>query len=99
MAKSIADKIDVGSILLPVKDEDLISLEPILRSGTFEKPNLKLSVYKNRRGKYKDILLWCKADRGQCKFIPLFATDYQYKLIELPDLIIKINPKIETSAF
>ena len=29
----------------------------------------------------------------------VFATDYQYKLIELTDLKIKINPKIEASAF
>ena len=86
-------------LLLQARDNDYQSLEKILETNTFERPTIKLSVYKNRRGRYKDILLWCKADRGQCKFIPLFATDYQYKLIELPDLVIKINPKIEASAF
>lgn len=95
-AKSIADKIDVGSILLPVKDEDLISLEPILRSGTFEKPNLKLSVYKNRRGKYKSIFLWCKADLGTCRVNPMFATGYDYEIIYIDDLHINIE---EPGAF
>ena len=47
-AKSIADKIDFGSILLPVKSSDLEKLQPILDSGVFEKPVLKLSIYKNR---------------------------------------------------
>ena len=31
--------------------ERLIKINPILASGRFEKPNLKISVYKNRRGK------------------------------------------------
>ena len=96
MAKSIADKIDVGSILLPVKDEDLISLEPILRSGTFEKPNLKLSVYKNRRGKYKSIFLWCKADLGCCRIQPMFCTSYDYEMISIDDIKIILE---EESAF
>ena len=98
-AKSIADKIDLGAIMLQTSQEDKEALREIIMKSGYEEPNIKMSIYKNRRGKYKDILLWCKADRGQCKFIPLFATDYQYKLIELPDLVIKINPKIETSAF
>ena len=98
-AKSIADKIDLGAIMLQTSQEDKEALREIIMKSGYEEPNIKMSIYKNRRGKYKDILLWCKADRGQCKFIPLFATDYQYKLIELPDLVIKINPKIEASAF
>ena len=59
-AKAIADKIDLGSILLPVKQKDLEALELILSANTFDKPNLKLSVYKNRRGRYKGVYLWCQ---------------------------------------
>ena len=98
-AKSIADKIDLGAIMLQTSQEDKEALRDIILHGGFEEPNIKMSIYKNRRGQYKDILLWCKADRGQCKFIPMFATDYQYKLVELPDLKITINPKIQSSAF
>ena len=61
--------------------------------------NHTLSIYKNRRGQYKDILLWCEARRGTCRIIPMFATDYNYQLIDLPDLKITINPKLNASAF
>ena len=98
-AKAIADKIDLGSILLPVKQKDLEALELILSANTFDKPNLKLSVYKNRRGRYKDILLWCRARRGVCKIEPMFATNYQYELVEVQNLNIKVKPRMEASAF
>ena len=52
-AKSIADKVDYGSILLNVQDDDLISLEKILNTKLFDTPTIKMSVYKNRRGRYK----------------------------------------------
>lgn len=98
-AKSIADKIDLGMIMLETSQEDKEALREVIVKGNFAEPNIKISVYKNRRGQYKDILLWCKANRGTCKIIPMFATDYQYKIVELPDLKIKVNPKIESSAF
>ena len=46
-AKAIADKIDYGSILLSVKDDDLVALENILSSNIFERPTIKMSIYKN----------------------------------------------------
>lgn len=98
-AKSIADKIDLGMIMLETSQEDKEALREVIVKGDFAEPNIKISIYKNRRGQYKDILLWCKANRETCKIIPMFATDYQYKIIELPDLKIKVNPKIESSAF
>ena len=98
-AKSIADKIDLGMIMLQTSQEDKEALKEVVHRGGFEMPEIKISVYKNRRGQYKDILLWCKANRATCKIIPMFATNYQYEIIEIPDLKIKINPKIQISAF
>jgi hypothetical protein len=98
-AKSIADKIDLGMIMLETSQNDLTALEDVIRSGGFENPSIKISVYKNRRGRYKDILLWCKSNRGTCKIEPMFATNYQYELVPMEDLKIKIKPKIESSAF
>lgn len=95
-AKAIADKIDYGSIILPVKDEDLVKLEPILAANVFDKPNLKISVYKNRRGRYKGIFLWCKANLGTCRIRPMFATGYDYEMIEMDDIKITLE---EPSAF
>ena len=87
-AKAIADKIDLGSILLPVKQKDLEALELILSANTFDKPNLKLSVYKNRRGRYKGVYLWCKADLGCCRVKPMFCTTFDYEILNVEDLKI-----------
>ena len=95
-AKAIADKIDWGGIYLPVKSEDLEALQTILSSNTFETPNLKLSVYKNRRGRWKGVYLWCKADLGCCRIKPMFCTSYDYAIQSIEDLKIFTE---EPSAF
>ena len=95
-AKSIADKIDVGMILLPTSQDDIENLGQILTNNAFDKPNLKLSIYKNRRGRYKGIYLWCKADLGTCRIKPMFATTYNYEIIQIDNLKILTT---EPSAF
>lgn len=97
-AKSIADKIDCGMIMLEVSQEDLTALDPIIKKEGFDAPAIKISIYKNRRGRYKSVLLWCKADRGTCRIEPMFMTNYQYQFMPIEDLKIKIKPK-EESAF
>jgi hypothetical protein len=92
-AKSIADKIDLGEIALPVKDKDIELLGKILTSNTFERPNMKISVYKNRRGRYKGIYLWCNADLGTCRVKPMFATTWGYEIIEMNDIKIITEQK------
>ena len=87
-AKAIADKIDYGSILLGVKQEDIEALQTVLATNQFDTPNLKLSIYKNRRGRYKGIILWCKADLGTCRVRPMFATTYDYEILAMDDIKI-----------
>ena len=95
-AKAIADKIDCGMIMLEVSQEDLTTLDPILKKEGLEAPTIKISVYKNRRGRYKSVLLWCKANRGICRIEPMFMTNYQYQLIPVEDLKINVKPKAES---
>ena len=95
-AKAIADKIDYGSILLNVTSEDIESLDPILSSNIFERPNIKLSIYKNRRGKYKGVILWCKANLGCCRIQPMFCTTYDYEMVSVDNIKIVVE---EESAF
>ena len=95
-AKSIADKIDVGMIMLKASKEDIESLQPIIAKGGFEVPDTKISVYKNRRGRWKDVLMWCKSDKGCCRIQPMFVTLYNYDLVEMEDLKIKVQ---DESAF
>lgn len=95
-AKAIADKIDAGMILLPTTEEDIEKLQRILVNNNFDRPALKLSVYKNRRARYKGIYLWCKADLGTCRVEPMFATTWTYEIINISNLKIMTQ---EPSAF
>lgn len=76
---------------MDVRDKDLVSLEKILSSNVFERPTIKMSIYKNRRGRYKGIYLWCKADLGTCRIKPMFATRYDYEMINIDDIRIKVQ--------
>ena len=95
-AKAIADKIDYGSILLNTTDEDLVALESILASSMFDRPTIKMSIYKNRRGRYKGVILWCKANLGCCRIQPMFCTTYDYELVQIDDIKIIVE---DESAF
>ena len=91
-AKSIADRADVGMILLDTTDDDLIKLEKILNSNpNFGHPNLKLSIYKNRRGAYKGVYLWCVADLSTCRIQPQFCTTWSHKLVSIEDIRIMLD--------
>lgn len=89
-AKSIADKIDLGEIMLEASQEDVEALSEFCTKNGFEIPQMKVSVYKNRRGRYKDILVWCSIDRGICHFTPMFVTDYNYEIVNVPALKINV---------
>lgn len=91
-AKSIADRVDAGALILPVTQKDIDSLEKVLNNDVFVKPTIKLSVYKNRRGRYKGIYLWAKADLGTCRIEPMFATTYGYELLPMEDIKIEVEP-------
>ncbi len=95
-AKSIADKIDVGMIMLELTQKDRESIRDIVAKGGFEEPLIKISVYKNRRGRWKGIYLWCRADRGCCRIEPMFVTKWNYELVEMEDLKIYVR---DESAF
>lgn len=84
MAKSIADKIDVGEIALDVTEDDLERIRPILNNIPVV-PNVKMSVYKNRRGAYNRIFLWMYANKGTCRYETIFATDFNYHPIDLKE--------------
>ncbi len=79
-------------ILLGVSPEDLAKLDPILASNPgFETPNVKLSIYKNRRGAYKGCFLWCKADLGTCRINPQFLTSWHHEMLSIEDIKIIVD--------
>ena len=86
-AKSIADRIDIGTILLNVTQDDL---ENLSTAGYIDKwgrvPNVKLSVYKNRRGRIVNCYIWMYADKGTCRFDPIAATTWDLAPYEIASL-------------
>lgn len=77
---------------IPISEQDKESIKSITDELCCGKIDLKVSVYKNRRGRYKDILLWCSTDLGTCRIEPQFATDYNYNLVNIEDLKIEVSP-------
>ena len=82
----------MGSILLPVSTKDIDGLVSILDKNVYDNPNLKLSIYKNRRGSMNKFFLWIVADKSTCRYNGVFATHYQYNLIPIEDLEINVKP-------
>ena len=85
-AKSMADKIDVGMILLDVTEDDKEALAEKCQAEGYAIPNVKLSIYKNRRGSYNKCYLWIAANKATCRFEPIFCTDYYYNLIHIANV-------------
>ena len=94
-AKAIADKIDIGFIALEVTQEDLEKIKPVLTKNNFPAPNIKMSVYKNRANGYKGIYLWMCADKGICRYNTVFVTTWDYRVVDIEDIKIKIKEERE----
>lgn len=81
-AKAIANKVDVGSIMVDCTPEDLKDIEELIKQNPeLGIPNVKMSIYKNRRGEQNNIILWLQADKSTCRYRTIFITDYRYNLI------------------
>ena len=94
-SKAIADRIDLGGIMLEVRKEDIEKITPFCKQNGLPIPNVKMSIYKNR-GKWKGIYLWMVTQPGICRYETIFVTDWFFNVIDMPLLKIKIA---EESAF
>lgn len=91
-AKSIADRIDIGLIMLRVNEKDMAKINEVLEANPrFKPPTIKISVYKNRRGAYTGCYLWCAADMGTCRIEPQFCTKWDYTLLPIEDIKIIVD--------
>lgn len=87
MAKSIADKADVGFVMTRVTDKLWQSVLPQLRkaanlqiiSSTILteqnfRPTHVIDIYKMRRGRYKNVRIWTRLHLGTGERLDLFMT-------------------------
>ena len=80
-AKSIADKVDVGCITMKVTQDELTTLDILIKKRGI-KPNQVTDIYKVRRGRYNDVRIWSYMDLGTCRKQDLFITDANFKEID-----------------
>lgn len=85
MKAKVLTKIDAGFIALDVTEEDLEKIAPLLQENPVV-PNVKLSIYKNRRGSYNRVFLWMYADKGTCRYKTLYATTFQFQPIKIDEI-------------
>lgn len=93
--RACGDKIDYGAHLIPASDEDKEALKTIVTKLGVQMPDTKMAIYKNRRGQYNNMLVWIVSNKATCRFNGVFATDYNYKIIDMPDLKITVEEEIK----
>lgn len=96
-SKALADKIDFGTIILPVSEADKLGIEQIVakNQGFLPEPNLVYHVYKNRRGKLNHIRVFVYFDYSTCRTTDLFVTDNKYNLIDVDSTLVSFTKDYE----
>lgn len=91
-AKSLSDKIDIGSILLPVRESDKLIIEQYTTKGFTTVPTHVIHFYKGRRSRFTNIKLYIAFDRSLCRITDCFVTDNEGNLLQVDktnvDLVI-----------
>jgi len=82
-SKSIADKIDVGYITMPITIDEIAKLEPVCQKLCLPMPTHVSDIYKNRRGRYTAVRVWHTFDLGTCRMQDLFVTDQTFQPINI----------------
>ena len=81
-SKAIADKADVGSIVVRIGTEEKAIIEPICQQLGLPIPTHVTDVYKNRRSDYTQVKIWSRIDLGTCREQDILITNGFYEIIE-----------------
>ena len=101
-AKSIIDKCDVAAIVSRPTASEFKKLEKILRSSSQlgrNKPNICMSVYKNRGGKYNNVKIWLDIDYSTMRVSDLFVTDYECELLPIEQNYVHVTEDNKVHVF
>lgn len=94
-SKAIADKIDVGTITLPITEEEKEFCKKISSNLNVELPNMVTDVYKARRSKYTPPMrIWSYVDLGTARIKNLYATDLLYNPISVDIVEIEYQDRL-----
>lgn len=91
-SKAIVDKIDIGYIVSRPTPKELKLISPHFKQGVNVKPpNICLSVYKNRGGKYNNVKIWLYVDYDTMRVHDLFVTDYEGEKLPIEESFVQIT--------
>ena len=95
-SKALANKIDCGFVLIEPSPSELKKIENIVRNRMGSKvPNMCQHIYKLRSGRLSRVIIWSFCDRGNMYWEDLFATTYNYELIDVDLTIMEDSEVIE----
>lgn len=99
-AKSIADKVDAGMILMPTREPDIPIIDSYCARGFDLRPNFVIHVYKVRAGSYQNIKVYVYFDRGTCQMTDCFVTDQDGNILPIKDTYIeRVLDDTKTDSF
>lgn len=99
-SKSLVDKADLAFITSPIiKEQERGLAERLAAELNTKIPNQILDIYKNRRGKYKNVRLWRYTDLGTCRSFDCFVTDISNNPIDINELDIKLRQTADYGVF
>lgn len=101
-AKSIIDKCDVAAIVSRPTAKELQKLEKILKTTSQfgkNRPNICMSVYKNRGGKYNNVKIWLDIDYSTMRVGDLFVTDYEYEILPIEQNYVHVTEDHKVHVF
>lgn len=89
-AKSLSDKVDIGYILLPIRESDQDVIDAYLKKGFNQAPNVVKHIYKVRRGKIHGVRLYQYFDYSTCRTEDCFVTNKNGELVNVEDTDIEV---------
>lgn len=81
-SRAIVDTADVGCFMSTPTQEELQQITKMCENQMQVVPNCVIDIYKNRRGRYKDVRIWCYNDLSRCRRVDLFITDKSGKIVD-----------------
>ena len=94
-SKALIDKADVASILSVPTKKEIKELEPVFHHALAfgkKQPNVCMSFYKNRGGRYNRIKVWLYVDYSTMRVHDLYCTNYDNEIIaDIPQTYMKIE--------
>lgn len=91
-AKAIADKVDIGYVMLEPTERDKEAIHAIMASNGMafaKEPNMVYHIYKVRRGKINHVKLFLYFDFATLRTTDLFVTDRDYNLVNVDNVNVE----------